>query len=66
MQISLVFFTRGPASDFSWHVACSLNSQNYVFKRRPLPDKSKPVARRGRKATGQASGLIAELPKEGR
>jgi hypothetical protein len=34
--------------------------------RRPLPDKGTPVARRGRKATGQAVSLIAGLPKEGR
>ena len=32
---------------------------------RPLLDKSKPVARRGRKATGQTTGLIAGPPKEG-
>jgi hypothetical protein len=31
-----------------------------------LPDKGKPVVRRGRKATGQAVSLIAGLPKEGR
>ncbi len=30
-----------------------------------LPDKRKPVVRRGRKATGQAKGLTAGLPKEG-
>ena len=66
MLISQVFFTRSPASDFNWHVTCCLNFQSYIFNRRPLPDKGKPVARRGRKATGQASGLIAELPKEGR
>src|SRR5713101_2959968 len=32
---------------------------------RPLLDKGKPAARRGRKATGQAASLIAGLPKEG-
>src|SRR3989442_10557949 len=32
---------------------------------RPLLDKGKPVARRGRKAAGQARGLTAGLPKEG-
>src|SRR3989441_2606075 len=31
----------------------------------PLPDKGKPAARRGRKATGQAESLTAGLPKEG-
>ena len=29
------------------------------------PDNSKPVARRGRKATGQVTNLTAGLPKEG-
>jgi len=29
------------------------------------PDKGTPVARRGRKATGQARRLTAGLPKEG-
>ena len=32
---------------------------------RPLLDKGKPAARRGRKATGQAASLTAGLPKEG-
>ena len=32
---------------------------------RLLPDKGKPVVRRGRKATGQVVNLIAGLPKEG-
>lgn len=30
-----------------------------------LPDKSKPVVKRGRKATDQVNALIAGLPKEG-
>src|SRR5438094_2800143 len=33
--------------------------------RRPFPDKGKPAARRGRKATGQAASLTAGLPKKG-
>ena len=37
-----------------------------VSKRTPLPEKSTPAVRRGRKATGQALGLTAGLPKEGR
>src|SRR5215467_12469675 len=32
----------------------------------PLPDKGKLTARWGRKATDQATGLMAGLPKEGR
>ena len=36
-----------------------------MAERRPLPDKGKLVARQGRKATDQAPGLSAELPKEG-
>src|SRR3990172_8095620 len=50
-------------------LACQLRcegSDKSRFKRRLLPDKGKPVARRGRKATGQATRLIAGLPKEGR
>jgi hypothetical protein len=31
-----------------------------------LPDKGKPVARRGRKAAGEARRLTTGLPKEGR
>ena len=46
------------------HVSCSYRECG--LERRPLPDKGKPVARRGRKATGQAMGLRAGLPKEGR
>src|SRR5207249_10414424 len=30
-----------------------------------FPDKGKPAARRGRKATGQAASLTAGLPKKG-
>src|SRR2546425_3739183 len=55
-------FTR-PDSDAAaaWHPPCTSS----VAEGRPLPDKGKPVARRGRKATGQAEGLTAGLPKEG-
>jgi len=47
-----------------WHVSCS--SAACDLRRRPLPDKGKPAARRGRKAEGQAKRLTARLPKEGR
>jgi len=40
-------------------------SQTASIPVRPLPEKGKPVARRGRKATDQAWGLRAGLPKEG-
>ena len=44
-----------------WHRGCVALSQ----RRRTLPDKGTPVARRGRKATGQDLVLTAGLPKEG-
>ena len=40
-------------------------AKKFCTQGRPLLDKGKPVARRGRKATGQTASLIAELPKEG-
>src|SRR5216683_106491 len=52
-------FARYPVS-VPWQVGCN------EYRGRPLPDKGKPVARRGRKAMGQATGLIAGLPKRGR
>src|SRR5712691_8846928 len=39
--------------------------QNPTPQGRPLLDNGKPAVRRGRKATGQATNLIAGLPKEG-
>src|SRR5882724_5052224 len=41
-------------------------SHSTFAARRLLPDKGKPTARWGRKATDQAMGLMAGLPKEGR
>jgi len=46
------------------HVSCSYRECG--LERRPLPEKGKPAARRGRKAADQAMGLTARLPKEGR
>jgi len=39
-------------------------TQQHSSGRDPLPDKGKPAVRRGRKATGQVSDLIAGLPDE--
>ena len=39
-------------------------TSKHIPGRVPLPDKGKPVARRGRKATDQSSDLIAGLPEE--
>jgi hypothetical protein len=39
-------------------------TQQHSSSRDPLPDKGKPAVRRGRKATGQVSDLIAGLPDE--
>ncbi len=50
---------------------CSLRCDRAQFShsrfaaRRLLPDKGKPTARWGRKATDQDMGLMAGLPKEG-
>src|SRR5437667_1535180 len=46
---------------FGWHGGCVPSSQ----LRGPFPDNGTPVARRGRKATGQDTRLTAGLPKEG-
>src|SRR6184192_4161848 len=47
------------AARLAWHPRCTTAAPEI------LPDKGKPTARWGRKATGQAVGLIAGLPKEG-
>src|SRR5207248_5872964 len=52
--------TPAPAGAPPWHPPCNLS----VLQRRALPEKGKPAARRGRKATGQAMGLTAGLPKD--
>lgn len=39
-------------------------TSKHIPDRVPLPDKGKPVARRGRKATDQVSDLKAGLPEE--
>src|SRR5216684_831358 len=54
-------FLMWPRPDALWHPLCVSSS----LTGRPLLVKGKPAARRGRKTTGQAPGLIAGLPKEG-
>lgn len=39
-------------------------TKKHLLDRGPLPDKGKPVVKRGRKATGQISDLTAGLPEE--
>lgn len=56
-------FPEGSAPTPIWPLCCTMITND---KRRPLPDKGTRAARRGRKATGQAAGLTARLPKEGR
>src|SRR5438309_4796979 len=51
-----------PSGRPPWHPPCNLS----VLQRRALPEKGKPAVRWGRKATGQAMGLTAGLPKEER
>ena len=47
-----------------WQREHLLLTSKYLPDRVPLPDKGKPVARRGRKATDQISDLTAGLPEE--
>lgn len=47
-----------------WQREHLLLTSKHLPDRVPLPDKGKPVARRGRKATDQISDLTAGLPEE--
>jgi len=47
-----------------WQHEHFLLTSKYLPDRVPLPDKGKPVVRRGRKATDQISDLTAGLPEE--
>ena len=50
--------------DLRWQREHILLTSKHLPDRAPLPDKGKPVARRGRKATDQISDLRAGLPEE--
>lgn len=50
--------------DLCWQREHLLLTSKHLPSRAPLPDKGKPVVRRGRKATDQVSDLKAGLPEE--
>jgi hypothetical protein len=50
--------------DLRWLREHIILTSKHLPGRAPLPDKGKPVVRRGRKATGQISDLTAGLPEE--
>src|SRR2546429_5889643 len=61
-MISDIFYgAPDPVRFRIWHPLCTVP----LDLARPLLDKGKPAVRRGRKTTGQAESLTAELPKEG-
>ena len=53
-----------PIRNLRWQREHLLLTTKYLPDRVPLPDKGKPVVRRGRKATDQISDLTAGLPEE--
>jgi len=48
----------------TWQAEHLKLTSKHLLDRVPLPEKGKPVARRGRKATDQISDLTAGLPEE--
>jgi hypothetical protein len=60
----MVLETTNNIRNLRWQREHLLLTSKHLPDRVPLPDKGKPVVRRGRKATDQISDLTAGLPEE--